>query len=208
MMARTRARQSGWRDGRGAGRRLGGLSGLLGRSLGLALLALLACVAWAAPLASASAGAAQSAGATQDAPSGRPSQVVAYARIAVVRVLTYYYGKVNDGAPIYEGNPCAADGALIGTTGSNLNSFSYVLTATSAVNPITPCQGVQTAFQQLYGNASGWGISNIQVVLDAAYTGVGSSQLGSVVFNIAPGQITSIGSATGPQLLALAQDTE
>ena len=211
MMARIRAGRPHWHDGRRTGRRLGELSGVLGRSLGLALLALLACVAWAAPLAPALAAGAQAstqqsaqAQRAQLAASGRPTQAVAYARIAVVRVLTYYYGKVNDGAPIYVRNPCAADGALVGTTGSNLNSYNYVLTPTSAVNPITPCQGVQTAFQQLYGNASGWGISNISVVLDAAYTGVGNSQLGSVTFAISPGSITSIGSATGPQLLALA----
>ncbi len=213
MMARTRARRPRWHDGRQTNWRPGELSGALGRSLGLALLMALACLAWAAPLTPALAAGAQQSASSQSshqaqsarpADSGRPTEAVAYARIAVVRVLTYYYGKVNDGAPIFVSSPCAADGALIGTTGSNLNSYNYVLTPTAAVNPITPCGGVQTAFQQLYGNASSWGISKIDVVLNAAYTGVGSSQLGSVTFTVSPGSITSIGSATGPQLLALA----
>jgi len=189
------------------------MTGALGRSLGLAALLALACVAWAAPLTPALAAGARGAAqtihtqSTQRADSSRPTQAVAYARIAVVRVLTYYYGKVNDGAPIFVPSPCAADGALIGTTGANLNSYNYVLTPTAAVNPINPCQGVQTAFQQLYGNASSWGISKIEVTLDAAYTGVGSSQLGSVTFTVSPGSIISIGSASGPQLLALALAT-
>src|SRR6516162_7194914 len=77
----------------------------------------------------------------------RPPQSIAYARIAVVRVLAYYYGMVNkDPLPIPFSDPCAADGVLVGTTGNNLNSFDYVLTPTAAVNPIKPCSGVQSAF--------------------------------------------------------------
>ena len=42
----------------------------------------------------------------------RPAQPVAYARVAVVRVLVYYIGMLNnDPAPIPVLSPCAADGS-------------------------------------------------------------------------------------------------
>ncbi len=173
-------------------------------ALGMAMLAALMCLAGGAPALAATSGASAHAMMRDRLSSDRPSQAEAYARIAVVRVLTYYYGKVNDLAPIPVKDPCAADGVLIGTTGTNLNSYNYVLTATQAVNSVLPCQGVQAYFQQLYGSASSWGITQIQVVLDAAYTGVGSSQLGSIVYNISPSQVNTVGSASGPRLIALA----
>ncbi|HLY30899.1 MAG TPA: hypothetical protein VKQ36_07705, partial [Ktedonobacterales bacterium] len=177
------------------------------QALGLAVLALLLCVAGATPALAAATGVQAQVAARASADSNRPSQAETYARIAVVRVLTYYYGKVNDLAPIPIKDPCAADGVLIGTTGgatgANLNSYNYVLTATQAVNPVFPCQGVQGYFQQLYGNASSWGITQIQVVLDAAYTGVGSSQLGGIVYSVSPSQVNSVGGASGPRLIAL-----
>ena len=136
----------------------------------------------------------------------RPPQSVAYARVAVVRVLTYYYGVTSDAAaPIPVLAPCASDGVLIGTTDSsgNLNSANYVLTPTAAVNPLSPCQGVQAAFQQLNGRASGWGITRVVVVLNAAYTGTDKSQRGAVAYTISPGLITTNGGPGAPRLLAL-----
>lgn len=134
----------------------------------------------------------------------RPPQSVAYARIALVRLLAYYTGTVSsDPAPIPVLRPCAADGVLVGTTGAGLNSFDYVLTPTAAVNPITPCAGVQSAFQQLNGLASGWSLSRIDVLLDAAYTGTDKARLGAIHYSIDPAQIATIGGSAGPQLLAL-----
>ena len=134
----------------------------------------------------------------------RPSEAVAYARVAVVRVLVYYNGMLNnDPAPIPVLSPCAADGVLVGTTGGNLNSFDYVLTPTSAVNPVKPCTGVQAAFQQLNGSASSWSIGRIDVVLNAAYTGIGSNQLGSIVYSIYPAEVVSNAGPTASPLQAL-----
>ncbi|HEY7974361.1 MAG TPA: hypothetical protein VID72_03400, partial [Ktedonobacterales bacterium] len=131
----------------------------------------------------------------------RPTEAVAYARIAVARVLTYYYGKTASSGPIPVLSPCIGDGALIGTTGANLNSYSYVLIPTALVNPISPCQGVQTAFAQFNGQAANWGLIRIQVDLNVAYTGVSAAQQASVTFSIDPGQIRTTGAPAGPQLL-------
>lgn len=134
----------------------------------------------------------------------RPTQAISLARIAVVRVLVYYIGMLNnDPAPIPVLSPCAADGVLVGTIGTNLNSFSYVLTPTSAVNPVKPCEGVQAAFQQLNGAASGWSIDHIDVVLNAAYTGIGSNQVDSIVYHIYPAEVASNAGPTAPLLEAL-----
>jgi serine/threonine protein phosphatase PrpC len=133
----------------------------------------------------------------------RPTEAVAYARVAVARVLTYYYGKTTTSGPIPVLSPCIGDAALIGTTGANLNSYSYMLLPTALVNPITPCQGVQTAFEQFNGQAANWGLIRIQVDLNVAYTGIGAQQQGSVTYSIDPGQIRTTGAPAGPQLLAL-----
>jgi serine/threonine protein phosphatase PrpC len=169
-------------------------------ALGL-VLGLIALVAWPAAIP-----AAQAAPALATA-SDRPPQAVSYARIAVVRVLTYYTGSGSDGVPVPVLNPCAAAGVIVGTTGSGLNSYTYVLTPTAAVNPITPCQGVQAAFQQLNGRASSWSITRIQVVLGAAYTGTADKQRGSVTYSIDPALITTNGGPVGPRLLALPLST-
>ena len=134
----------------------------------------------------------------------RPAEGVAYARIAVVRILTYYDGTVSGGTvPIPVLNPCAADGALVGTTGKDLNSLNYVLLPTSAISPLTPCQGVQAAFKQLYGNASGWNINRIDVLLNAAYTGTANARMGAIRFSIDPSQILTNGGQSAAPLVAL-----
>src|SRR5487761_2409285 len=133
----------------------------------------------------------------------RPTEAVAYARVAVVRVLSYYYGVTSNSGPIPVLSPCIGDGALIGTTGANLNSYSYALIPTTLVNPITPCQGAQSAFAQFYGQASSWGLRRIQIDLNVAYTGVGAQQAGNATFSIDPSQLHTTGSISGPQLLAL-----
>ncbi len=173
-------------------------TGALDRLALCLVLAALSLAAWPAAIPSAHA---SPAGATDAA--DRPPQAVAYARIAVVRVLTYYTGSGSDGVPVPVLNPCASDGVLVGTTGSGLNSYTYVLTPTAAVNPITPCQGVQAAFQQLNGRANSWSITRIQVLLNAAYTGTDDKQRGSISYTIDPALITTNGGPVGPRLLAL-----
>jgi serine/threonine protein phosphatase PrpC len=135
----------------------------------------------------------------------RPPQAVSYARIAIVRVLTYYNGAIGgDAAPVPWPSPCAADGALVGTSGTGLNPYSYVLLPTAAVDPLVPCAGVQAGFQQLNGRATGWSISHIDVRLNVAYTGTGPAQMGAVEFSIDPGLITTNGGQTAPPLLTFA----
>ena len=105
------------------------------RRLGLAFMACAFALALGIPLL-----AGQPARAAE---SDRPLQSVAYAQVAVVRVLTYYYGVTSDvAAPVPVLSPCASDGVLIGTTDSSgdLNTANYVLTPTAAVNPLSPCQ--------------------------------------------------------------------
>jgi serine/threonine protein phosphatase PrpC len=176
-------------------RRLGARLALrpLSGALAALLLALLATLG-AAPALAAPAAAP---------PATRPTEAVSYARIAVVRVLSYYYGRTANSGPIPVLSPCIGDGALIGTTGDNLNSYSYALIPTALVNPINPCLGVQTAFEQFNGQAVNWGLLRIQVDLNVAYTGVAAAQQGSVDYSIDPGQIRTTGAPAGPQLLAL-----
>ncbi|MGZ3601565.1 MAG: PP2C family protein-serine/threonine phosphatase [Ktedonobacterales bacterium] len=160
----------------------------------LGVLALLAIAAQPVPARAASVATAT-----------RPPQSVAYSRIALVRVLTYYNGTVkSDNVPIPVLSPCASDGVLVGTTGSGLNSFSYVLTPTAAVNPFTPCQGVQAAFQQISGTASSWSIGHIDVLLNVAYTGTGDTQIGTLRYTIDPAQLTTNGGPAAPKLQLLA----
>ena len=174
-------------------------------ALGLlfAMLALLAALPLAAPSAQA-APRARSVVAGET----RPPEAVSLARVAVVRVLTYYNGMAaNDPAPIPVLSPCVADGVLVGTTGSGLNSFDYVLVPTAAVSPITPCQGVQANFQTLYGNAANWSIGHITVLLNVAYTGAGQQQIGTIGYAIDPSLVITNGGATSAPLLALALTT-
>ncbi len=133
----------------------------------------------------------------------RPAQNAAYARVAVVRVLTSYYGATANAGLIPALSQCAGTGVIVGTTGSGLNSYNYVLLPTALVNPINPCQGVKTTFAQFNGSAQSWGIIKIRILLDAAYTGTGSQQMGSVTYTIDPSQIHTTGATSGPKLLAL-----
>ena len=170
-----------------------------------ALLALLCAMLIATPVSAAPASqpATSAATAPQAAQASRPTEPVAVARVAVARVLSYYYGKTASSGPIPVLSPCVGDGAIVGTTGANLNSFSYVLVPTALVNPINPCQGAQTTFAQFNGQAANWGLVRIQVELNVAYTGAGAQQAGSLSFTIDPTLIRTTGSSTGPQLLAL-----
>ncbi|HEV2405659.1 MAG TPA: hypothetical protein VGR88_09410, partial [Ktedonobacterales bacterium] len=174
-------------------------------SLTLAALCLVGCVSLLASAPTPARAARQAATAQRAIPAdSRPARGVAYARIAVVRVLTYYIGTSSaGGAPLPDPSPCAADGVIVGTTGTNLNSFTYVLTPTSAVNPISPCAGAQAAFQQVYGPAASWSIGHIDVLMNAAYTGAASGAIGTLLYSIDPSQITTNGGATAPPVLAL-----
>ena len=174
-----------------------------------ALLVLLAVVALFAAVPLAVAPSAEAAPlAALPASETRPPEAVSRARVALVRVLTYYNGAAaNSPLPIPVLSPCAADGVLVGTTGSGLNSFDYVLVPTAAVSPLTPCQGVQANFQTLYGNASGWSLGHITVLLNVAYTGAGEQQTGTVAYSIDPSQVLTNGGVTSASLLALALTT-
>ena len=172
-------------------------------TLAVAALCLLGCTLLMAALSAPARAARLSSTLLAIPAESRPPQGVATARIAVVRVLTYYTGSSSSGALSPDPTPCAADGVIVGTTGANLNSFTYVLTPTSAVNPITPCAGAQAAYQQLYGPASSWSIGHIDVLLNVAYTGLDGGEPGSIVYAIDPSQITTNGGASGPPVLAL-----
>jgi serine/threonine protein phosphatase PrpC len=131
----------------------------------------------------------------------RPPQAVAYARPAVVRVLVRYYGTTSGGTPVPVPVFCVGTGALVGTTGAN--SFNYVLTASSLVNPNTPCEGARAAFQQINGPAQAWGVDHIEIWLGAAYTGAQPGQLGTIKYRIEAAQIVTLGGPYAPKLVAL-----
>ena len=151
-----------WSGGSGARWRMGACAARI------AVLAVLLCLLLPQAIAAPLMPGAEGVGGAMS----RPTEAVAYARIALVRVLTYYDGSVSGGAvPTQSPSPCASDGVLIGTTGSALNALNYVLTPTAAVSPTTPCAGAQAAFQQLYGRAQAWAISHIDVRFSVAYTG-------------------------------------
>jgi serine/threonine protein phosphatase PrpC len=152
----------------------------------------------AVPAASATPGSSRLA-ATR---SSRPSQAAAYAAPAVVRVLSYYYGNMSGGSIIPAPVACVGTGALIATT-TGASSFNAVVTATSLVNPLTPCQGAQSAFQQLTGVLpQSWGLQRVEVWLGEAYTGNADNALGSVRYTI-PGPIATVGGPYAPKLIAL-----
>jgi serine/threonine protein phosphatase PrpC len=172
-------------------------------ALCLGVLCLVGCAAVLlapAPARAASAGGSRASAAPADT---RPSQGAAYANPAVVRILTYYYGttKTNDLIPVPVA--CAATGAIVGTATAQ-NQLNYVLTATSAINPLTPCEGAQAAFQQLYGPGQSWSILRIEVWLGAAYTGDSAKQLGTVRYQIDPSQVATAGGPFAPPLTTLA----
>ena len=177
-----------------------------GRSLSQSMtrateLVLVGALALAVALLGA-AGTAQAApirAAAFSAAPSRPAENAAYARVAVVRVLTSYYGATANAGLIPALSQCAGTGVIVGTTGSGLNSYNYVLLPTALVNPINPCQGVKTTFAQFNGSAQSWGIIKIRILLDAAYTGTGSQQMGSVTYTIDPSQIHTTGATSGPE---------
>ena len=170
-------------------------------ALALAAATLASCLslllAPAAAVRAASASALRAAHETAE----RPPQAVAYARPAVVRVLVKYYGTTSGGTPVPVPVFCVGTGALVGTTGAN--SFNYVLTASSLVNPNTPCEGARAAFQQINGPAQNWGVDHIEIWLGAAYTGDRPDQLGTIKYRIEAAQIVTLGGPYAPKLVAL-----
>ncbi|HEY7021773.1 MAG TPA: protein phosphatase 2C domain-containing protein [Ktedonobacterales bacterium] len=172
-----------------------------GRGRGIAVMAL-ASLATILTLLGALAPSPAAAAPRVSQADSRPTEGVAFARIAVARVLTTYYGTVGNSAPIPSLNPCVAEGALIATTDGAQNSFNYVLLPTSAISPILPCDGVQRSFAQLHGNATSWGVSRIEIVLNIAYTGNKPEQRGSLRYTIDPASISTNGGASGPRLVA------
>ena len=121
-------------------------------ALAAVLLALLATLGATPALAAPAA-------ATAAPSANRPTEAVAYARVAVVRVLSYYYGRTANSGPIPVLSPCIGDGALIGTTGDNLNSYSYALIPTALVNPISPCQASRRRLSSSMGRQPTGGCS-------------------------------------------------
>lgn len=170
-------------------------------TLTLAVVCLLGMVALQAASASPSRAAAAAVPWTSAQRSARSSRATAYANPAVVRVLTYYFGTTRGGDAIEVPVACADTGVLVGTTGQN--SFNYVLTASSAVNALAPCEGAQAAFQQLNGAASGWGILRVEVWLSESYTGDGAKALGSIRYTIDATRIANVGGPYAPKLVAL-----
>lgn len=142
------------------------------------------------------------AGSSENADATRPTESVAYARIALVRVLSYYVGSSANSGPVPVQTACAADGVLVGASGG-INSFNYVLVPSAAVSPIVPCEGVQAAFSELYGRATGWELARVTVLLNAAYTGTETTQTGTVAYQIDLGNITTDGGPTAPRLVTL-----
>lgn len=138
---------------------------------------------------------------TSRASDTRPPAPVAMDEPAVVRVLTYYYGVTKNGNLVPVPVACAGTGVLVGTTG--VNQYNYLLTASSIVNPITPCEGAQAAFQQVNQAAQGWGLIRVEVWLGAAYTGSSPKQLGTIKFQISPSLISTLSGPSSPTLIAL-----
>jgi serine/threonine protein phosphatase PrpC len=62
---------------------------------------------------------------------------------------------------------------------------------------------VQAAYEQLYSAPTSWSLTEVDVYLDAAYTGLGSTQIGSIHYPIAPSDIQSDGGPSAPRLLVL-----
>lgn len=146
-------------------------------------------------------GAARAAPRVATATAARPSQAVAYARIAVVRVLAKYEGIDSSLGVNVSPVPCAADGVLVGTTGAN--SYTYALVPTAAVAPLTPCQQAQAGYEQFWPVPQSWQLFEVDVLLDAAYTGTSSSQIGSISYSVPLSAIQSDGGPTAPPLLAV-----
>ena len=186
-----------------AGRSNRSKRGVLTLALGLlaSVAALLVVSSLAAPPVHAAPLAAQTGALAARASAARPTLAVARDEPAVVRVLSYYYGTTKDGNLVPVPVACAGTGVLVGTTG--VNQFNYVLTASAVVNPITPCEGAQAAFQQVNQAAQGWGLIRVEVWLGAAYTGAASKQLGTIKYQISPSVITTTGGPGAPSLIAL-----
>ncbi len=131
----------------------------------------------------------------------RPSAPVALDAPAVVRVLSYYYGTTKNGNLVPVPVACAGAGILVGTTG--VNQYNDVLTASSLVNPITPCEGAQAAFQQVNQAGQSWGLIRVEVWLGAAYTGTAAKQLGTIKYQISPSTISTNAGPNSPPLITL-----
>jgi serine/threonine protein phosphatase PrpC len=164
-------------------------------ALGLMLASLLAIV-WPVPARS-----------QQTTLSLRPREAVAYAELAVVRLAVEYYGQTVSGtSTTLNAGPvaCTGLGAIVGDSGTGSNTHTYVLTDARLISPVTPCTGLIAAYIGEYGSQpTTWKLKSITAYLNTAYTGVGSSQVGAISFELDISAIPTLGLSGGPIALPL-----
>lgn len=126
----------------------------------------------------------------------RPKQeYIAYGQLAVVRILSTYYGQ--SGATLIPiAIPCTGIGTLITT------SPSAVLTDSSIINSTQPCQSVVAAYDaQYHAQPDSWHILSVTAYLNAAYTSSQPNIIGATDFPLDITTNLSLGLQSGPVVL-------
>jgi serine/threonine protein phosphatase PrpC len=142
-----------------------------------------------------------------------PPEFVAYGQLAITRlVVTYYAETQSDNQTTLTPVPvaCTGLGTVIAThtfegmdTGS---THTYILTAAQIVDPSQPCAGVINSYQAQYHEMpTNWRLSQIHAYLNTAYAG-DTPDLAEDSLAVVTGVIPTLGSATGPALLELANE--